>query len=149
MNDHPSVRIYEVLEQQWESLRGDRAMPNESDINPEALKNVWDSCFLVLPRPGGFAYSHLGRALVDAYGDDLAGREITEKLVYPHPPSLLKTFGEVVRTGAPVTDESEFVNSRGVRIKYRSCVLPLGHAGREGVQFLLGGMKWKAYADAA
>lgn len=142
---HPT-RIHELLEQYWQDVRGAHALPLESDINTERLKEIWPSCFLVSVRANGsFGYNYLGEALVEAYGDDLTGREITETLVYPHPASLFATFKRVVETAAPVTDESEFTNSKGARIKYRSCVLPL--AGPEGthVRFLLGGMKWKTY----
>ena len=76
---------------------------------------------------------------------DLTGKEITETLLYPHPESLMRTFGVVSTSGKPEIDESEFVNSRGTTVKYRSCVLPLS-GGEDGkVAFLLGGMKWKAF----
>jgi hypothetical protein len=142
---HPQ-RIHEQLEQYWEQLRGDRALPREDEINPDSLKEVWDSCYLVTARAdGSLAYSYLGKSLVEAYGDDVTGREVTEHLVYPHPDSLFATFKEVVATGKPATDESEFTNSKGNAVKYRSCVLPLTGHHRDGVGFLLGGMKWKAY----
>ena len=120
-------------------------MPMEGDISLDALKDIWPSCFLVTVKDGKFAYSYLGEELVEAYGDDLTGKEIAETLVYPHPPSLVKTFVAVASSGVPKVDESEFVNSCGDTVKYRSCVLPL--AGRDGnsVAFLLGGMKWKAF----
>ncbi len=142
---HPT-RIHEQLEQYWESIRGQRALPREADVQPEELKSIWNDCFLVSVRANGsFAYNYLGDALVEAYGDDITGREITETLVYPHPASLVATFRDVLNNGKPVTDESEFTNSKGAHIKYRSCVLPLAGAHGDEVRFLLGGMKWKTY----
>ena len=90
-------------------------------------------------------YSYLGERLVEAYGDDLTGKEIAETLLYPHPQSLLETFAAVVKSGEPKIDDSEFVNSRGATVKYRSCVLPLAGNDGSSVAFLLGGMKWKAF----
>ena len=143
--NHP-VRIHEQLAQYWQSLAKDGQLPREAAIDPKALADVWDHCFLVSARAdGSFAYNYLGPALIDAYGDDMTGREIADTLLGQHPRSLFHHFQQVARDGAPATDESEFVNSRGVTVKYRSSILPL--AGTEGneVRFLLGGMKWKSY----
>ncbi len=142
---HPP-RIHEQLERYWQSLLNGRAFPREAEIDPQALKDIWDACFLVSARANGsFAYSYLGQALVDAYGDDISGREITETLLFPHPRSLFESFREVTQSGKPRTDESEFTNSRGHTIKYRSCLLPLAGPQGEKPAFILGGMKWKSY----
>lgn len=138
-------RINERLNTYWDKLRGRHAMPRESDISIEDLQPIWDNCFLVSVKDGAFSYSYLGAKLIDAYGDDLTGKEIAETLVYPHPPSLVKTFAAVAKSGSPKIDESEFVNSRGATVKYRSCVLPLAGSDGSSVAFLLGGMNWKAF----
>ena len=139
------ARINEQLVQYWHELRGDHPLPFEHEINAEALKEIWDSCYLVTVKPNGFSYDYLGRDLLAAYGDDLTGREITETLLYPHPESLFAKFRDVCKSASPATDESEFTNSHGHNIKYRSSVLPLAARGRAGVSFLLGGMRWKAF----
>ena len=138
-------RINEQLEYYWYSLRGERSIPLESDIDMAQLSGIWDYCFLVSVHADRFAYSYFGKALVEAYGDDITGHEITETLLYPHPHSLIKTFEQVRDSATPHTDDSEFTNVHGRKVKYRSCVMPLGSHGAEGVTFLLGGMKWKAY----
>ena len=138
-------RINEQLMQYWHELCAGRPLPYESEINTEALKDIWPSCFLITVSDEGFAYDYLGRDLLEAYGDDLTGREITETLLYPHPPSLFNTFNLVCNMANPTTDDSEFINSRGLHVKYRSSVLPLAARGREGVSFLLGGMRWKLF----
>lgn len=138
-------RINEQLMAYWQSMRKGRLMPLESDINPSDLAAIWPDCFLVQSHEDSFRYDYLGASLIEAYGDDFTGHEICEALLYPHPESLFRTFHRVYATAAPVMDESEFKNSKGVVIKYRSSVLPLAHASRSGVAFLLGGMRWKAY----
>ena len=143
--DTQKHRINERLKDYWQGLCRGRSMPLEADIAMEELKEIWDYCFLITVRGDHFAYSYLGESLIDAFGDDVTGREITETLLYPHPQSLLGTFRNVVESGAPAEDESEFKNSLGATVKYRSCVLPLAAENVEGVAFLLGGMKWKAF----
>jgi hypothetical protein len=140
-----SPRMNERLQSYWQECCAGRPMPLESDINMEDIKDIWGHCFLVSVKQGKFSYSYLGPQLVDAYGDDLTGKEVAETLLQPHPLSLLKTFAHVADKAVPAMDESEFVNSRGLTVKYRSCVLPLALANQPSVAFLLGGMNWKAY----
>lgn len=123
-------------------------MPSESEVVLGDLGDIWPSCFLVSVEENAFSYDFLGAAIVIAYGDSIGGKEITEKLLYPHPPSLVNTFKQVVLNGSPAMDDSEFINARGVKVKYRSCVLPLSGASGN-ISFLLGGMKWKAFIDEA
>lgn len=121
----------------------------ESDFDPYAVEDIWDSCFLVhiedATRPDGFKYTYLGSSLVEAYGDDLTNREVCERLVYPSSMSLAHKFREVLESQKPVTEESEFTNAKGMVIKFRSCMLPIGKTGMQGVQYVVGGMKWKAF----
>ena len=144
-----SVRINDFLQQYWRELRGDRPLPFEDEVNPEALAAIWDSCFLISRSGDVFSYAYLGNRLIEAYGDNLTGHEVTEALLYPHPQSLFDTFERVCREENPAMDENSFMNALGQHIRYRSCVLPLAARGHAGVAFLLGGMKWKVYEAAA
>lgn len=144
MTQSTHQRINELLEKYWNDIRGDRAMPLEDDISIPDIKDIWEYCFLVNVHPDRFAYSHLGDKLVEAYGDDITGKEIAEALLEQHPSSLFSQFKHVVASEKPTIDENEFQNARGQLIKYRACILPLGAKGHNGVAYLLGGMKWKA-----
>lgn len=143
-------RITELLTSYWESARGDRDFPEESQINPESkeLASIWDHCFLVKletnpERP--YSYVYLGEALVTAYGgEDALAREVCEMLVYPSSMSMVHKFKEVADGGGPVKEEGEFVNSVGEVIKFRCELLPLGSPDGK-MEYILGGMKWKVY----
>lgn len=142
-------RINERLLAYWASLKEGRAYPFEQDIIPEAIDDIWQSCFLVKveERSGepAFVYSFLGEDLIEAYGDDMTGHEICETLVYPASDEFAEKLLEVVNDEAAVVDESEFTNSQGLQIKSRSCLLPLGEETQEGVRYIIGGMKWRAF----
>ncbi len=144
-----SKRINERILQYWQELCRGRPYPMESDFDPYAVEDIWDSCFLVnVENAGqldGFKYTYLGSSLVEAYGDDLTNREVCERLVYPSSMSLMHTFRKVIESQQPVTEESEFTNTKGMVIKFRSCMLPIGKTGVQGVQYVVGGMKWKAF----
>lgn len=139
-------RINEQLLGYWEQKKGSRQYPMESDINPDEIENIWESCFLVqIEEDGSYRYTYLGHSLIEAYGDDLNNKEVCEKLIYPTSMSLTHKFDEVRSEMRPVIEDSEFTNTRGMLIKFRSCMLPLGKSGVNGVAYILGGMKWKAF----
>jgi hypothetical protein len=139
-------RINQRLEDYWERQRKGKAFPSEGDINPDDLGDVWEHCYLinVIGEGKSFKYSYMGRALIDAYGDDVTNEEVGPHLLRPTRPHLFRQFSQVVKTCAPVMDEGEFVNRQHHHIRYRCCMLPLGRAPHT-VSYILGGMKWKAY----
>ncbi|MCI5050430.1 MAG: PAS domain-containing protein [Rickettsiales bacterium] len=144
-----SKRINEFLMEYWVQKKGDRAFPLESEMDPSEMDDIWDSCFLVRIEDiegAKYKYSYLGESLVEAYGDDIGNKEICEKLIYPTSMSLIHKFDEVVNTKQPVNEDSEFTNTKGMLIKFRSSMLPLGKDDApDEVAFIIGGMKWKAY----
>lgn len=149
MVQHSHNRINERIRSYWDEVRGARPLPEERDIDPEGLRDVWDACFLVKPVPPeaggiGFRYDYLGKDLIDAFGGDVTHQEVYAKLVSTDSPPLVRSFAEVIKTGKPVEEQAEFTNVQGLLIKYRSCMLPLGN-GAEGVNYILGGMKWKLF----
>jgi len=143
-----SQRINEHLLEYWSSKKSGRLFPTEGDIDPEEIADIWTSCFLVRTDEAGrtkYQYTYLGDALIDAYGDDLTNQDICNKLVNPNSMSLVHKFDDVCQHKQPVEEESEFTNSNGMLIKFRSCMVPLGKDNSNDVAFILGGMKWKAF----
>ena len=144
-----SKRINEILLGYWQSKCAGRPFPLESDINPDDLDAIWDSCFLVKVEAGASApeyrYVYLGQSLVEAYGDDLTNREVCERLVYPSNMSLVHKFGEIVEAQKPAIEDNEFTNTKGLVVKFRSCMCPLSKREGGGVDYIVGGMKWKAF----
>lgn len=143
-------RINEFLYAYWDSLRGTRPYPQASEIRKEALRPIWDSCFLVridrARNSHGYTYTYLGKSLIALVGNESSEKDIREKLVPPSNLSLVRKFDEVLESGRPVEETSEFTTTRKVRIKYRANLLPL--ADEEGhIGFILGSMRWKADAD--
>lgn len=140
------VRLTDRLEQYWRALKRTRRMPLEEEVQPSELQDIWDYCFVVDARQSShLAYSYLGKSLIDAYGDDMTGKEIAEMLVYPHPESLFQAFQKVVATGESLYDEGEFDSERWGKVRYRCGIFPLASNNGESVTYLIGGMRWKIY----
>ncbi len=147
-NSEHDRRIHNRLLSYWSMLKGNRLYPSESEIEPFSLDDVWDSCFLVEIRGEGkdaiFRFSWMGTSLIEAYGDNLLGKEVFSNLVDPHTDDICRQLQEVMRKKRPVIRDSSFKNRHGVEIKYRQCLLPLGNNDMK-VTNILGGMKWKAF----
>lgn len=141
------ARINERLLEYWEALRGDRAFPLESEVKPEDIKEIWDACFLVAIVPEEeprYKYSYLGQDIIEAYGAEGESKEVCEQLVYPAPAPLTEQFLLIEEKGQTAKEDNEFTNAKGLHVKYRSVMLPLGNPDGS-VGFILGGMKWKAF----
>ncbi len=147
-NEGAHKRIHERLKEYWDKIRGDRKYPGENEIRPHDIGDIWDSCFLIHvdndAMEKGFKYAYLGLSLIEAYGDDLTGHEICDHIVSPGSELMVQEFHKVVDSGEPVVDENSFTNSKNMLVKYRSIMLPLG-SSPEKVEYIIGGMKWKAY----
>jgi hypothetical protein len=143
-----AARINERLLKYWRSIKPTYGLPMESDIDPDVLYEVWESCFLITvgePPSMRYEYAMLGDAIIHAYSDDNSGKAVCEELLYPLPAPMIAAFDEVVQTKEPLVDDNSFVNSSGMVIKYRSCLVPLAKDNEDEVGFILGGMKWKAF----
>jgi hypothetical protein len=147
-NEALRQRVTEQLKTYWIELKKERIFPDEADVDLESIASIWESCFLVKYEPSltkGFSYVYLGSELVAAYGDDVNDRETCERLVFPSSDPILHKFDEVRTQKKYIEHEGEFVNTKGLNIRYRSIMLPLGVRGTDEVGFIIGGMRWKAY----
>ena len=145
--DHPT-RINERILGYWQEIKPASGLPLESQVDLNALQDVWDHCLLLRVDTKSeeiYTYYILGKALIAAYGDDWSGKSVCERLLYPHPKPLFDAFGKVCASGEPFSEENEFTNKTGVNIKYRSCFVPLARSEGGKAAYILGGMKWKAY----
>jgi hypothetical protein len=140
-------RITVRLMAYWEKLRMRRAMPTEQDIDPDAIADLWDYCFLVHVSDlgkEGYHYTYLGSEIKKAYQGGLSEVD-TNGLVSPNADRLADCYMEIIHGQKPVVDEGQFCNSRGEMVKYRQCLLPLGDDG--DVKAIFGGMRYKIYAS--
>ncbi len=141
-------RCHDELLEYWEKIRAGRQFPHESDVEAEAIADIWDYCFLIslddVTRRIGYRYSYMGKHLVEAFGDDVSSPDMALRLLSStHVPSL-KKIEEVLEKKHPVIDEGEFTNAHHMNVRYRTCIVPLGYENGQ-VSHLFGVMRWKAY----
>ncbi|MDX1974412.1 MAG: PAS domain-containing protein [Rickettsiales bacterium] len=140
-------RYHELLVEYWDDLRGTNLFPAESQIEPEDIAEIWPWCFLIsiddVTKRLGYRYSYLGSGLIEAFGDDSGNPDVAMKLLATNDSSIIQKFDEVVTKRKQMIDESEFINLKNLKIKYRTCCLPLGVG--EQVTHILGLMRWRVY----
>lgn len=138
-------RINVRLVAYWERIRAGREMPSENDIDPEDLADLWDYCFLIQVRDlakDDYNYTYLGAAIVEAYRNGLS-QDDPGKVVSLNANTLAPNYTRVIDTRRPVMDEGEFLNPHGDTVKFRQCLLPLGHGNT--VESIFGGMRFKIF----
>ncbi len=139
-----------ILLQYWNQLRGDRAFPDETEIDPEQLSQIWDHCFLLQIRDVKavryYNYTYLGSDLLRAYEEGQLDR-YNGKMISPDAHRAAHLFEEVIRTGDPLIDEGEYTNPGGVIVKYRQALMPLGGPPDSGIHAVLGGAWFRLFAN--
>lgn len=132
----------------WRELCGERAFPSFADIDPDQMPNMWANC-LVLDCVG-----HAENPVFRTIGKDLADRidmDLVDRFVADAPEKTLIAVtvayaGEVLRKKVPISRGGEYFNSDGVRVLYRSILLPMSDDG-ETVSGLLGAANCREVND--
>jgi hypothetical protein len=111
----------------WQELRGVREFPKLADINPEAIEDVWENCYVLDTSVNAShpVFSYLGKALAKYSGVYLQGQSISVTQHRTLLDQATRHFPDVLETRAPVTSEDEFLRYDGIKIIYRSIILPL------------------------
>ncbi len=129
----------------WNECRGMRTMPEENDIDPDALGADWDYCFLLQVRDlvnvQDYNFTYLGTRIAQAYFDT-ALDQYNEFVVGPNASCLSHHFKQVIETEAPLIDNGEFMTIHANRVLYRQVLLPLGNEDA-GVVSIFGAMNYK------
>lgn len=130
----------------WERIKGDRLFPSENDIDPDDpdIVDVWDGCFVIQVRDifnhQDYNYTYLGPAIIQAYKAGISN-DSEQPIVSPNANKLQQHFHKVLETRAPIMQDGEFRNLKNTTIKYRQCLLPLGHGNT--IDAIFGGMSFK------
>jgi hypothetical protein len=144
---HAERRLTGRLLHYWRQKSIGKPFPSEHDLDPDALGQDWDHCFLVQVRDiehvQDYNYTYLGRNIMEAYRDRLHD-EHNAFMIGPNASMVSKSFGRVMITRAPVLEEGELVTISGRIVKYRQCMLPVGR--QDGVlEAIFGGLSFKFF----
>ncbi|MFZ4540300.1 MAG: PAS domain-containing protein [Rickettsiales bacterium] len=143
-------RITQRVFNYWLELCNGRDMPEESDIEPEALGKDWPNCFLLQTRDiehiNQFNFTYLGEGIIRGY--EQAGLDPNNPfLVGPNAFYLAPHFHHVVVTHQPLIESSHFFADDGTKILYRQCLLPMSSTP-DRVEAVFGAMLFKVETAA-
>lgn len=140
-------RITERVFRYWSDLCGRRAMPEESDIDPDKLGKDWPHCFLLQTRDidhiEQFNFTYLGEAIARRYHESGIDPD-NLYLIGPNAFYLAPIFRKIVATRKPIIDHNHFDTADNRRVFYRQCLLPLGQGKK--VEAIFGAMLFKVSA---
>lgn len=122
----------------WRAKREGDEIPSLDAVTTAELDDAWSNVFVLRMSAAGVpVVGRVGALFLEDTGGHLIGKTIDAV-----PPSTLMSeamryWPDVIEKKVPITMGGEFTNPSGVRILYRSIVLPLSDDGVT-VDFLLG-----------
>jgi hypothetical protein len=122
----------------WDGLRGARAMPERSDVDPldvprPLLPNLY---ILVRDDDGGFRFRLGGTRLVEIFGRDITGKRIEDVLRDEVLANARRSYERVIERGKPSHSRALYCpESGGTPFVYQRLTLPLG-SGTETTHLL-------------
>jgi len=115
----------------WRGLSEDGVLPSFAAIDPSAMKDMWESCF-VLDAVGHEAdpvFRTVGAAFAEHSPIDLIDRRVSEARANTLVHASVSYIHEVICKGVPISRGGEFYKADGVKVLYRSIVLPMSDDG--------------------
>lgn len=131
---HPMERRLVVrLMQYWRGLGDADRFPRQSDIHPEAIADMWPHCAVldVRGKETDPEFVFIGSELVDRGGAGLVGKPLSSAALDSLISKGLSYFGQVLARKVPISFGGEFTDARGMKILFRSIILPLSRDGDE------------------
>ena len=85
----------------------------------------------------------MGREVVQAFGKDLTGQQVTQVSQNIPGVSILQKIDTCVDQKQPVFEDGKFINEKNKVVKYRSCMVPF--ATKKEVSHVVVGLSWRAF----
>ena len=127
-------RLVVRLLQYWRGLGDIDRLPRQADIDADVIADMWPNCAL-LDVTGGKDTDpeilFIGTDLTVRAGAELTGKMLSSAAADTLVSKGFSYFGQVLAKKVPITFGGEFKDVRGVKILYRSIILPLTKDGTD------------------
>ena len=116
----------------WLSKKGQKIAPPRSAIEPGEIKALLPSILLidVVGAPPRFRARLFGSKLIEAYGEEVAGKFGEEVDLDDVAPELMAFVETAARECRPQFLRAEFTKQSGRHLKYEQIILPLSEDGK-------------------
>jgi hypothetical protein len=123
----------------WRTLLDDRRFPSFADLEPAVIPEIWANSFVLEVFDDGEepVFRAVGDELSDYAGFPLVGRRPSELPSETLPAVSVAYIDEVLEKGVPISRGGQFYKDDGIKVLYRSIILPMSDDG-ETISGLLG-----------
>lgn len=132
----------------WHELCGDRNFPSLAEIDPTQIPDLWEHCFVL--EIGGHAenpvFRSIGAGLAEQAGLNLTDKRVTDLPEQTLVAAAVSYVDEVLRKNVPISRGGEYLAPDGVRVHYRSILLPMSDDG-ETISGLLGAVSCREVTE--
>jgi hypothetical protein len=115
----------------WERIRGSRAMPRRSDIDPAEIPQLLPFVMLVdvFENPRDFRFRLVGTEIDAITAVSLRGQRFSENRQLGSGSNVWNHYEAVIRTRQPLTAPVDYVGSDRFVRAIRHCLMPLSEDG--------------------
>ena len=123
----------------WRQWCGDSQFPSFTDVNPAEMAEIWDYCFVldfvgheedpVVRTVGERFQEYLPEPVRNCVLSQVPARSLIEQAA--------GYYQEILRRGVPISRGGEFLKYDGMKVLYRSIILPMSDDGNN-ISGLLG-----------
>ena len=115
----------------WRTLCNDRQYPSFFEVDPSAIPQMWENCFVLEIFDDGTepCFRAVGETLASYADFSLIDRPISAAPEKSLPGVAISFLKEVLRKGVPISRGDEFQKDDGTKVLYRSILLPVSDDG--------------------
>lgn len=132
----------------WRTLCDDRQYPSFAEVDPRAIQDMWDHCFVLEILQDGSEphYRAVGDVLATYVDRSLIGQPISTVPRKSLPGEAISFLEEVLRKGVPISRGDEYFKDDGTKVLYRSILLPMSDDG-ETISGILGAVNCREVVE--
>lgn len=145
----PERRLSMRLMAYWQDLRDGRPCAPAARFRPDAIKDLWDDCFILPPGPDltRVGFVHLGSKLAQNSGLTTSHPLVSDVPAGSVLARTLELVPDLLATGRPALDSGEAKDQEGRTCLYRTILLPLGD-DMDAIKLILGGTRFKVVTES-
>jgi hypothetical protein len=116
---------------QWREWCGDDQYPSFSSVDPTQIAEIWDYCFVldIVGHEDNPIVRTIGRELQNYMSEQVRNCALSDVPVSSLIEHAAAYYHEILDRGVPISRGGEFVKYDGMKVLYRSIIMPMSDDG--------------------